>query len=145
MNTQWSTVQKRREQSTLNLAYTDSRNFSNNELFGFCGNTLANFEIRFWTKTVKSRLFKKCLKRRKTCARFCLGLGNMHFSDKKLQKTTNLLGTFIFLIFRQREKGTKQMFKKVRLSMELHWKYGSSDTFMHIDVFLFCLKGCSEI
>ena len=34
-------------------------------------------------KTVKSRLFKKYLKRRKSRARFCLSLGWLHISEKK--------------------------------------------------------------
>ena len=38
-----------------------AHDFSNNELFSFCGNALTNFEITFWTKTVKNRLSKKYL------------------------------------------------------------------------------------
>ena len=68
-----------------------AHDFSNNELFSFCGNTLTNFEITFWTKTVKNRLSKKYLKRRKMRPRFFFGLGYMHFSKKKLYKTTYVL------------------------------------------------------
>ena len=39
-------------------------------------------------KTVKSRLFKKYLKRRKSWARFCLPLGWLNISEKQLLKTT---------------------------------------------------------
>ena len=46
-----------------------SHDFSD-ELFSFCGNTLTNFEITFWTKAVENRLSKKYLKRRKTRPRF---------------------------------------------------------------------------
>ena len=42
-------------------------------------------------KTVKSRLFKKYLERRKLRARFCLSLGWLHISEKKLLKTSILL------------------------------------------------------
>ena len=38
-------------------------------------------------KTVKSRLFKKYLKRRKSWARFCLPLGWLNISEKQLLKT----------------------------------------------------------
>ena len=39
-------------------------------------------------KIVKSRLFKKYLKRRKSWARFCLPLGWLNISEKQLLKTT---------------------------------------------------------
>ena len=39
-------------------------------------------------KTVKIRLFKKYLKRRKSWARFCLPLGWLNISEKQLLKTT---------------------------------------------------------
>ena len=42
-------------------------------------------------KTVKSRLFKKYLKRRKSRARFCLSFRWLHISEKILLKTSILL------------------------------------------------------
>ena len=36
-------------------------------------------------KTVKSRLFKKYLKRRKSRARFCLSLGWLNISEKNIE------------------------------------------------------------
>ena len=47
-----------------------ARVFSNNESFIFNCNNLTSFESVFYMKTVKNRLFKKYLKRRKS--RFCL-------------------------------------------------------------------------
>ena len=41
-------------------------------------------------KTVKSRLFKNYLKRRKLRAQFCLSLGWLNISEEKLLKTTIL-------------------------------------------------------
>ena len=43
-------------------------------------------------KTVKSRLFKKYLERRKSQAQFCLSLGWLHTSEKKLLKTAGGAG-----------------------------------------------------
>ena len=42
-------------------------------------------------KTVKSRLFKKYLKRRKSRVQFCLSLSWLHISEKKLLKTAIVL------------------------------------------------------
>ena len=50
-----------------------------------------SFESVFCMKTVQSRLFKKYLKRRKSRTRFCLSLGWLHISEKKLLKTSILL------------------------------------------------------
>ena len=41
-------------------------------------------------KTVKSRLFKKYFKRKISWARFCLSLGWLNVSEKKLLNTTIL-------------------------------------------------------
>ena len=43
-------------------------------------------------KTVKSRLFKKYLKRRKSRARFCLPLGWLNISEKKNIENCNSVG-----------------------------------------------------
>ena len=43
-------------------------------------------------KTVKSRLFKKNLERRKSRARFCLSLGWLHISEKKFIENCNSVG-----------------------------------------------------
>ena len=42
-------------------------------------------------KIVKSRLFKKYLKRRKSRVQFCLSLSWLHISEKKLLKTAIVL------------------------------------------------------
>ena len=44
-----------------------------------------SFESVFCMKTVKSRLFKKYLKRRKSQARFCLSLGWLNISEKNIE------------------------------------------------------------
>ena len=43
-------------------------------------------------KTVKIRLFKKHLKRRKSRARFCLSLGWLNISEKKIIENYNSVG-----------------------------------------------------
>ena len=43
-------------------------------------------------KTVKSRLFKKYLKRRKPRAQFCLSLGWLNISEKKIIENYNSVG-----------------------------------------------------
>ena len=43
-------------------------------------------------KTVKSRLFKKYLKIRKSRARFCLSLGWLNISEKKIIELYNSVG-----------------------------------------------------
>ena len=50
--------------------------------FFYCNNS-TSFENVFCIKTVKIRLFKKYLKRRKSRARFCLSLGWVNVSEKK--------------------------------------------------------------
>ena len=52
-------------------------------LFIFYCNNSTSFESVFCMKTVKSRLFKKYLKRRKSRARFCLSLGWLNQWEKK--------------------------------------------------------------
>ena len=54
-------------------------------------NNLMSFESIFYMKTFKSRLFKNYLKRRKLHTQFCLPLGWLHTSEKKLLKTSILL------------------------------------------------------
>ena len=51
-----------------------------------------SFENEFCTKTVKRRLFKKYMERRKSRARFSLSLGWLHISEKKSLKTENSVG-----------------------------------------------------
>ena len=92
-------VQKPLKRSTLTFAHTfltdcctkPCPRFFNNKLFIFYCNNSTSFESVFWMKTVKSRLFKKYLKRRKSRARFCLSLGWLHLSEKELLKTAILL------------------------------------------------------
>ena len=43
-------------------------------------------------KIVKSRLFKNYLERKKSQAQFCLSLGWLHISEKKLLETATLVG-----------------------------------------------------
>ena len=43
-------------------------------------------------KTVKSRLFKKYLERRKSRPRFCLSLGWLYISEKKITENCNSVG-----------------------------------------------------
>ena len=43
-------------------------------------------------KTVKSRLFQKYLKRRKSWAWFCLTLGQLNISEKKIIENYNSVG-----------------------------------------------------
>ena len=59
--------------------------------YSCCYNNSKSVESAFCMKTVKSRLFKKYLKRRKLRARFCLPFGCLHISEKKLLKTAVLL------------------------------------------------------
>ena len=65
--------------------------FSNNESFIFYCNNSTSFESVICMKTVKRRLFKKYLKGRKSLVRFCLPLGCLHISEKKLLKTSFLM------------------------------------------------------
>ena len=61
-------------------------------LFIFYCNNLKSFESIFRMKTVKSRFFKKYLKRRKSRARFCFSLGWLHISKKKIVENCNSVG-----------------------------------------------------
>ena len=63
--------------------------------FFYCNNS-TRFESVLCMHTVKSRLFKKILKRRKLQALFCLALGWLHISaNKKLKNIILLLRGFI--------------------------------------------------
>ena len=91
-----------------------------------------SFESAFCMKIVKSRLFKKYLKKRKSPTRFSLPLGWLHISEKKLLKTPILLVqelrisekysafgptlTLILPIFGERKIGKLYKFKRVGLS-----------------------------
>ena len=59
-----------------------ARVFSNNESFIFYCNNSTGFESVFCMKKVRSRLFKKYMKRRKSRAWFCLPLGWLHIGEK---------------------------------------------------------------
>ena len=79
------------------------------------------FESVLCTKTVKSRLFKKHLERRKLQARFCLSLGWLHISEKKKQtENINSVGAgaqkVVKTIFGEHKKGKLYALKKVGLS-----------------------------
>ena len=98
INTRRAQVRKWLKRSALNFAHTFLKDyctipwprFSNNELFIFYRNNSTSFESVFCMKIVKSRLFKKYLKGRKSRARFCLSLGWLNISEKKLLNTTIL-------------------------------------------------------
>ena len=98
VNTWRAPVRKRLQRSALNFAHIflkyyctkHVRVFSNNESFIYYCNNSTSFESVFCMKTVKSRLFKKYLKRRESRARFCLSLGWLNIGEKKLLKTTIL-------------------------------------------------------
>ena len=77
-------------------------------------------------KTVKSRLFKKYLKIRKSQARFCLSLGWLNISKKKFENYDSVGAgahkvvfgptlTLVFLIFGKCEIGKLHIFKKSSL------------------------------
>ena len=88
MNTWRAPVRKRLKRSTLNFAHTFLKDYCRKpcpcyELFIFYCNNSTSFESIFCMKTVKSRLFKKYLKRRKSRARFCLSLGWLNQWEKK--------------------------------------------------------------
>ena len=51
-----------------------------------------SFESQFCMKTVKSRLFKKYLKIKKSRVRFCLSLGWLHISGKKIIENCSSVG-----------------------------------------------------
>ena len=61
------------------------------ELFIFYCNNSTSFERVFCMKTVKSRLFKKYLKRRKSRAWFCLLVGYISVK-KKITENCNSVG-----------------------------------------------------
>ena len=61
------------------------------ELFIFYCND-SSFERLFCMKTVKSRLFKKYLKRKKLQVQFCLYLGWLDISEKNIEKCNSLFG-----------------------------------------------------
>ena len=136
--------------------------FPNNVLFIFYCNNSTSFKSVFCMKTVKSRLFQKYLKRRKSRARPCLSLGWLNISEKKLQNTTILsvqelikqekqlvFGptlTLIFLIFGKCKKSKLHIMKKVGLSSfkKILQKYVYNSTFMFFNIVLFYLKRYSE-
>ena len=66
--------------------------FPNKELLIFYCHNSASFESIFCLKTAKSRLFNKSLKKRKSRARFCLSLGQLHVREKKTMENCNSVG-----------------------------------------------------
>ena len=100
MKTWRAPVRKRLKGSTLNFAHTflivcctkPCLLFFYNELFIFYCNNSTCFESLFYMKTVKSRLFKKYLERRKSRPRFCLSLGWLYISEKKITENCNSVG-----------------------------------------------------
>ena len=100
VNTSRASAPNRFKRLTSNFAHTFltgcwtkefPRFFSNNESFIFYFNNSASFESVFCMKTLTGRLFKKCLKRRKSLPRFCLSLGWLHICANKLLKIAILL------------------------------------------------------
>ena len=91
-----------------------------------------SFENVFCMKKVKSGLFKKYLEQRKSQAWFCLSLGWLHISEKKIIETCNSVGAgaqnigkvvsfwpnfdLILPIFGRHKKGKLYIMKKVGLS-----------------------------
>ena len=63
-----------------------SRLLQRSKFLVFHWNNSTSFESIFYMKTVKSRLFKKYLKGRKSRAQFCLSLGWLHISEKNYWK-----------------------------------------------------------
>ena len=128
------------------------------ELFSFCGNTLANFEITFWKITDKNRLSKKYLKRRKTSTVF-LGLGYMHFSEKNYRKPqmcwcrssySRKPGSFfvqflpLFSQYLESTKKVQNIYWKYWNILQKYWKYwkhGSNNAWKQRITLSFCLKG----
>ena len=106
--------------------------FSNNEFFIFYSNNSTSFESVFPMKTVKSWLFKNYLKGKKSRARYCLLLGWLYISVKKLLKTAILLvqelikwekqlvfvptSTLILPIIGEHKKGKLHVLKKLGLN-----------------------------
>ena len=105
----------------------------NNESFIFYCNSSTSFESVFCIKTVKCRLFKKHLKRRKSRACFCLSLAWLHISEQKLLKAPIIFVqeelisqekqlvfgptlTLFLLIFGERKNGKLYILKQVGLS-----------------------------
>ena len=87
VNTWRGPVRKWLKASTLNLAHI-SNTLPHKTVPAFflimCYSffTTLTFHSFFYCITVKSRLFKKYLKRRKSQARFCLSFGWLHISEK---------------------------------------------------------------
>ena len=112
---------------------------------------------------VKSRLFKKYLKRRKSRARSSLLIGWPDISEKKNIENFNSVGagaskvgksslvfgpnlTLILPIFGECKKGKLYILKKFSLSTfkQILLKYVYNSTVMFFSTFLFCMKGYSE-
>ena len=128
------------------------------ELFIFYCND-SSFERLFCMKTVKSRLFKKYLKRKKLQVQFCLYLGWLDISEKNIEKCNSLFGwaykvekmvvfgptlTIIFLIFESMKRVNYMYWKRLVL-VHLRRYYKSmyiiyNSTFMFLKMFLWDLK-----
>ena len=109
-------------------------------------------------KTVKSALFKKYLKRRESRVRFCLSLGWLNITEKKMIEHYNSVGAGVHkvgkvvfrptltLIFGKCEKGKLHILKMVGL---VHLRrYYKNVYIIELSCFLmyfyFGLKGYSE-
>ena len=90
-------AQKRFKLSILNFAHTfpktttqnRARVFSNNDSFIFYCINSTSFESVFCMKTVKSRLFKKYLKKWKLRALFCWSFAWLNISEKRIIELYN--------------------------------------------------------
>ena len=117
---------------------------SNDELFSFCSNTLTNFEITFWTKTVKSRLFKNYLKRRKMHARFFWGSWSYAFQWEKTTENHRCVGAGarkVENLVRFLSKFDPYYNKKVQNIYWKYWKHGSNNAWKQRITLSFYLKG----
>ena len=136
-----------------------AHDFSNNELFSFCGNTLTNFEITFWTKTVKNRLSKKYLKRRKMRPRFFWVLV-ICISVRKNYRKPHMCWCFgswsrkpisffvqFWPLFSQYSESTKKVqniywkYWNILQKYWKYWKHGSNNGWKQCITLSFCLKG----
>ena len=98
VNTWRAPARKRLTQSTLNFTHTFLTDcftkpfprFSYKWVLIFYCNNSTRFESVFCMKTVKCRFFEKHFKRRKLRVRFCLYLGWLHISEKKIENCNSV-------------------------------------------------------
>ena len=117
-----------------------AHDFSNNELFSFCGNTLTNFEITLWTKTIKNRLSRKCLKRTKMRPRIfgvlviCISVRKSIVNHiyvgagaRKVENLVRFLSSFD-LYFPSIQRVRK------RCKINIYWKYWNIESIENMEV-----------